>query len=770
MKQFDVTIIAPISSTLNIEDLQLLLKNERMNLPFYSGPKKQSPIKNEINNLHFASLFVIPPPCIKQLPSEKQSREYEPGRDGFLVLEASIDCDKIYRYGIKDFIDEIVEKDDEDGQRTLYRAFKFCKDFPKEQYDKKALKDALFSKNIKSEVFYVANRGLSAKEILAHENIRQQLNNELTRRQIDTPVGRVQPVEKYAKNNSDSPERFQKIVSEISFREQSSESNRPYLVRYGDIIFKVILGLIMTILFVLLAVSSTLLGSHTSVVENYLVLGSIALLIATTITLIVLNKMYSLNIDSKILNTMKRLLTILPFIIGIFTLGYVIFWGESINQIIEYCNCQKLGNFLEILDECDLGFVHFASVAFVMIGFIVLGLIMTKLMLLCIYSSDEEDDLIKRLVYTAWLGLMFIFAVIVFANSETLKNIQDSAVLPGFRLILSNMFNVLSFGGRSALALTQIGVCVVVVLMFLTMTKKTDGVESITANSYFVLGGVLVTAVMILTLGRDALSDLTIFRAQVLVIAFFGLLLYFIKKLCDIRSLERRELEDNSSWNDESSRHYFYGQNLREIINDQELVRDTYASQNHLISVTEIKTGHPRDKNTMLNRYKTRREGRLRSITLRVVLYVINLGHRLLQNKGSLGGLTTIHFARWVVIDKGRRLLFLSNYDGDWGQYLSDFIDGPVRGLSAIWSNTQGFPRTKWLVRYGANDEQRFKAYARNSQLHSDHWYTRYPDLSVQNVQSNERLNNWIAEQKANNTSKDENIKEAEFESASRNI
>ena len=44
--------------------------------------------------------------------------------------------------------------------------------------------------------------------------------------------------------------------------------------------------------------------------------------------------------------------------------------------------------------------------------------------------------------------------------------------------------------------------------------------------------------------------------------------------------------------------------------------------------------------------------------------------------EGVLGGAPGIHFGHWRVIDNGRRFLFCSNYDGDFGGYLDDFIDG----------------------------------------------------------------------------------------------
>lgn len=132
--------------------------------------------------------------------------------------------------------------------------------------------------------------------------------------------------------------------------------------------------------------------------------------------------------------------------------------------------------------------------------------------------------------------------------------------------------------------------------------------------------------------------------------------------------------------------------------------------------------------------------GRFRQSLLRSVLTAIDAAGRYIYVDGRLGSIPSIHFARWVVIDDGRRLLFFSNFDGSWENYLGDFIDKAATGLTAVWSNTDGFPRARWLVRDGATDEQRFKAYARNSQTITEVWYSAYKYLSVQNIWTNARI------------------------------
>ena len=148
--------------------------------------------------------------------------------------------------------------------------------------------------------------------------------------------------------------------------------------------------------------------------------------------------------------------------------------------------------------------------------------------------------------------------------------------------------------------------------------------------------------------------------------------------------------------------------------------------QNHLASVTRVKPGF------------------VYGVALRGTLFLINLLSRFWFNLGTLGDIPTILSARWVLIDGGRRLLFLDNYGGAWNSYLNEFIDmAAVKGLNAIWTNTfvEGpggarfsFPATRFYFWQGAQAEQPFKAYVRESQVATIVWYSAYPSLSVVNI------------------------------------
>ncbi|SFI72920.1 hypothetical protein SAMN05421835_101594 [Amycolatopsis sacchari] len=135
----------------------------------------------------------------------------------------------------------------------------------------------------------------------------------------------------------------------------------------------------------------------------------------------------------------------------------------------------------------------------------------------------------------------------------------------------------------------------------------------------------------------------------------------------------------------------------------------------------------------------TVKPGLVRAVTLRTVLFGLDYFNRHVYARGGLAGVRTIHFARWVYVDRGRRLVFASNYDGSLESYMDEFIDKLAPGLNAVFSNGVGYPATRWLVGGGARDEQAFKDYLRAHQLPSV-WYSAYRDLSARNIDDNSKI------------------------------
>jgi hypothetical protein len=133
----------------------------------------------------------------------------------------------------------------------------------------------------------------------------------------------------------------------------------------------------------------------------------------------------------------------------------------------------------------------------------------------------------------------------------------------------------------------------------------------------------------------------------------------------------------------------------------------------------------------------TVKPGLFRQLTLRTVLWLIDLGARTLYTRGRLARVQTIHFARWVYLDGGTRVMFASNYDGSLESYMDDFINKVGFGLNAVFSNGVGYPETQWLLGGGAKREQQFKRFLRRHQLPTDVWYSAHAGKTATDLERN---------------------------------
>ncbi len=149
------------------------------------------------------------------------------------------------------------------------------------------------------------------------------------------------------------------------------------------------------------------------------------------------------------------------------------------------------------------------------------------------------------------------------------------------------------------------------------------------------------------------------------------------------------------------------------------LARENHGAQNHMVSLTEVKPGA------------------LRMLTARLAFFAVASITPLTARPGYLGPIGTIHYARWVTLPGTRDFIFFSNYGGSWEAYLEDFITLAHQGLTAVWSNTVGFPRSANLFQQGATDGERFKRYARQSMLPTRFWYSAYPELTTDHIRAN---------------------------------
>jgi len=116
------------------------------------------------------------------------------------------------------------------------------------------------------------------------------------------------------------------------------------------------------------------------------------------------------------------------------------------------------------------------------------------------------------------------------------------------------------------------------------------------------------------------------------------------------------------------------------------------------------------------------------------------------QTLAGLLGLKFIHFARWVIIrradwpDFGQPrdplrndyMLFCSNFNGTWDQYIDAFSDALPGGLDLLWYSSTKYPHSIPITP--------FKDYIRANQVDTDYYYNATPGAAQRDVKSGLRV------------------------------
>mgnify|MGYP003674035258 CR=1 FL=1 len=142
--------------------------------------------------------------------------------------------------------------------------------------------------------------------------------------------------------------------------------------------------------------------------------------------------------------------------------------------------------------------------------------------------------------------------------------------------------------------------------------------------------------------------------------------------------------------------------------------------------------------------------GFFRLLTFKFILFLTDYAARHVYNHGFLGRIKTIHFARWIFMDKNHKVFFASNYDGSHESYMDDFINKVDWGLNLTFSNAVGYPTTRWLIKEGAQREQPFKYTQRRHQIPTEVWYKAYPDLTATDLARNSRIRQGVEIRQSN--------------------
>ena len=103
----------------------------------------------------------------------------------------------------------------------------------------------------------------------------------------------------------------------------------------------------------------------------------------------------------------------------------------------------------------------------------------------------------------------------------------------------------------------------------------------------------------------------------------------------------------------------------------------------------------------------------------------------------------TVASARWLAIDGGRRLVFVSNFTNMSEGYVRDFIDirAGAERINLVFGWGHGYPATRLLYKGGAADDSNgFIDVVYYNQIATDCWYCPYKDLNIDNIVANRAL------------------------------
>ncbi len=114
--------------------------------------------------------------------------------------------------------------------------------------------------------------------------------------------------------------------------------------------------------------------------------------------------------------------------------------------------------------------------------------------------------------------------------------------------------------------------------------------------------------------------------------------------------------------------------------------------------------------------------------------------------------LSLIHYARWVVINpsqfprvapdqpqedlKYNYMMFFSNFNGSWDQYVDSFSSAIPKGLDAFWVLNVKYPRSIPMLP--------FHRYITSNQIWTDHYYNAYPMAASNDVKAAQRVKNGL--------------------------
>lgn len=162
-------------------------------------------------------------------------------------------------------------------------------------------------------------------------------------------------------------------------------------------------------------------------------------------------------------------------------------------------------------------------------------------------------------------------------------------------------------------------------------------------------------------------------------------------------------------------------------------VRELAATQNHPV-INECTISGPI------------KNGAVRPLFLRILLWVVARaaeGIPLIKSLRTGIHIPTVATARWIAMDRGKRLVFLSNYTNAAEPYVRDFIDirAGAQRINISFGFGGGYPKTDWIYQRGAvEDPNAFIWVVAQNQRKTELWFCPYDDMSIDNIVINRKI------------------------------
>lgn len=131
--------------------------------------------------------------------------------------------------------------------------------------------------------------------------------------------------------------------------------------------------------------------------------------------------------------------------------------------------------------------------------------------------------------------------------------------------------------------------------------------------------------------------------------------------------------------------------------------------------------------------------------------FLFMISRSLPSTLSGLLGLGFIHFARWVIIRRDQwpqlgqppaklsndYMLFCSNFNGTWDQYIDAFADGIPGGLDLFWYSSTKYPNSIPITP--------FKNYIRANQVDTNYYYNATPGSGQRDIKLALKLSHDLA-------------------------